>query len=516
MDTTIAANRVHWRYAGMAFLIAFVGVILLLFPTSESFVRTWMGGETYNHGFVILPISLWLVWQKRADLKNVVPQPVLLPLLGVAFASMVWMLGRLAGVQIVEQFSFVVILIGISMAILGWRLSFFLAFPLVFLIFAVPMGEELIPPMMEFTASFTVEALRLTGIPVYREGLWFVLPSGNWSVVEACSGVRYIISSVTLGFLYAYISYHTLWKRIAFIAVSAVVPIIANGLRAYLIVIVGHLSNMELATGVDHLIYGWVFFGLIMLLLFWIGGYWAEKHPPLVIEGEQSLADSVKPSRQLLVAGAGLAIVAAANLLFLYMSSPNDLASRSLSVPQTINGWNQLKGKGKLRPTHNPTRYRLHTAFGGTGSPVSVFLGYYPNQSQGYEAVAMENAIVGNKRGSQQLKPLPPRRLPMAVGGSEVDQHILVLSKGAFETERLLVWNWYRIAGVEHSNRILSKLYEIRSRLLQSRSDGAWIAIGTPLQGENIEAAQRHLDTFVKEVYPTLARSMDNVLKVAE
>lgn len=515
MDASISANRQHWRYAGVAFLVAYLGVILVLFPTSESFVRTWMGGETYNHGFVILPISLWLVWQKRADLKNVVPQPVLLPLLGVGLAAVTWLLGRLAGVQIVEQFSFVLILIGISMAILGWRLSVFLAFPLVFLVFAVPMGEELIPPMMEFTASFTVEALRLTGIPVYREGLWFVLPSGNWSVVEACSGVRYIISSVTLGFLYAYISYHTLWKRIAFIAVAAVVPIIANGLRAYLIVIVGHLSNMELATGVDHLIYGWVFFGLVMLLLFWIGGYWAEPHPPLQIEGEPLQGQHAKPSRMLLVAGAGVAIVAAAYLLFLHMSSPNTLASRSLSVPGTINGWKQLQGKGKLHPTYNPTRYRLHAAFGGKERPVSVFLGYYPNQAQGYEAVAMENAIVGNKRGSQQLKRLPAHPLPVGDGASEVDQHVLVLSKGAFETERLLVWNWYRIGGTEHNNRVLSKLYEIRSRLLEGRSDGAWIAIGTPLRGDGVEAAQRHLETFVKEVYPALEQAMDNVLNKA-
>ena len=153
-------------------------------------------------------------------------------------------------------------------------------FPLLFLFFAVPMGEDLTPPMMEFTATFTVEALKLSGIPVYRDGLWFSLPSGNWSVVEACSGVRYLIAAFTLGFVYAYITYHTLWKRVLFVILSVVVPILANGLRAYMIVMIGHLSKMEYATGVDHLIYGWIFFGVVMFVLFWIGSYWQEEDRP--------------------------------------------------------------------------------------------------------------------------------------------------------------------------------------------------------------------------------------------
>ena len=96
-------------------------------------------------------------------------------------------------------------------------------FPLAFMLFAVPVGEFLVPPMMEFTADFTVAAIRLTGIPVFREGLFFTLPTGAWSVVEACSGVRYIIASLTLGCLYAYLSYVSYLKRSNFYSVCFVV-----------------------------------------------------------------------------------------------------------------------------------------------------------------------------------------------------------------------------------------------------------------------------------------------------
>ncbi len=144
----------------------------------------------------------------------------------------------------------------------------------------MPIGEALIPPLMDWTADFTVAALKLSGIPVYREGTFFTIPSGNWSVVEGCSGLRYLIASITVGALYAYLSYRKLWKRVLFVALSVIVPIIANGLRAYMIVMIAHLSDMKLALGVDHLIYGWVFFGVVMLLLFWVGSYWRDDAEP--------------------------------------------------------------------------------------------------------------------------------------------------------------------------------------------------------------------------------------------
>src|SRR5258706_27980 len=147
----------------------------------------------------------------------------------------------------------------------GWRLG-------------LPLVEGLIPPMMDWTADFTVRALQFSGIPVFREGLFFTIPSGNWSVVEGCSGVRYLIASLTVGVLFAYLSYRRTWKRLLFVTLSVIVPIIANGFRAYLIVMIAHLSDNRLAHGVDHFTYGSVFFGLVMLLLFWIGSSWRDPH----------------------------------------------------------------------------------------------------------------------------------------------------------------------------------------------------------------------------------------------
>ena len=166
MTDAEATTTPRWRMTLIASALLFAGLLVLFRSTAAGMVYTWYNFETYTHGFLILPISLWLVWHKRAHLAGLSPQPspaFLLPLLGCLF---VWALARLSGVLVVEQFAFVAAVITALTAVIGWQVARFLAFPLLFLFFAVPMGEDLVPPMMEFTATFTVEALKLSGIPV--------------------------------------------------------------------------------------------------------------------------------------------------------------------------------------------------------------------------------------------------------------------------------------------------------------------------------------------------------------
>lgn len=512
MNSTTEKRSTHWRYAGAAFLMAYLGIMLLMLPTVESFVRIWSGGQTYNHGFVIMPISLWLVWKKRRELAKVIPEPVALPLVLVLLSSALWLVARLSGILIIEQIAFVGMLIGISMSLLGWRLSIFLAFPLLFLIFAVPMGEELIPPMMDFTATFTVEALRLSGIPVYREGLWFILPTGSWSVVEACSGVRYIIASVTLGFLYAYISYHSLWKRLAFIALSAAVPILANGLRAYGIVLIGHFSNMELATGADHLIYGWVFFGLVMLILFWIGGFWAEEHPPLGMAGVDKALTVHKPTRLLVLAGLGVAIVAAAGSLQAQLSTLQPLYRATLEVPQ-VPGWRWIPGEGVLEPEFLPTRFQLEGEFEQAEQPpVSLFVAFYPNQDQGHEAITRRNALMTSYDTGQQIYDGQTLVEEVEETSAEINEQLFKRRGRGSEAGQFLLWQWYRIGGTNLAGGHAGKLREVWARIFEGRGDGAWIAIATPILEDDKTTGRERLREFVRQVYPEIAHSMDQVL----
>ena len=125
--------------------------------------------------------------------------------------------------------------------------------------------------MMATATLVTVSALRLSGVPVFREGNHFVIPSGSWSVVEACSGIKFLTASLMIGTVYAWVMYRSLGRRVAFVLASIAIPFVANWLRAYLTVLIAHVTNNRWMLGIDHLLFGWFLFGGILLGLFWLG-----------------------------------------------------------------------------------------------------------------------------------------------------------------------------------------------------------------------------------------------------
>jgi exosortase A len=213
----------QWKLGLVLVTVYVVVVLAIFFQTAVSMVDTWGRMQTYNHGYLIVPITLWLIWDRRHSLGHILPGMSPLALPALIGAGAIWYLGALTDALVVQQFALVAMLVTGVWAILGLQLVWALLFPLAFLFFTVPVGDDLVPPLMEFTATFTVELLRLTGIPVYREGLYFSLPTGNWSVVQACSGIRYLIASVTLGCLFAYLTYSSTLKRVVFVLASIVV-----------------------------------------------------------------------------------------------------------------------------------------------------------------------------------------------------------------------------------------------------------------------------------------------------
>jgi len=269
----------YWvKTAWGLFLITLLS-ISIFFDTWSSIVETWYRSSTYNHGFVIAPISLWLCWSRRSTYLTLCPTISWIALTAVIANGFLWLVADLVNIQVVKQFAVVGMLISGFWVILGDRVASSILFPLGYLFFMVPVGSDLIAPLMEFTATFSVYLIRLTGIPVFREGLNLSLTSGNWTVAEACSGINYLIASISLGFVYAYITFSSYWKRALFVLLAIIVPVLANGIRAFLIVMLGHFSNMTLAVGVDHIIYGALFFGLVMMLLFYLSSFW--KDPPI-------------------------------------------------------------------------------------------------------------------------------------------------------------------------------------------------------------------------------------------
>ncbi len=305
------------RFPIFYFTLPFAAWLLVYHESLASMITVWGQSKTYEHGYLIVPISIWLVWRKRAQIKNTPLTTCWIPIVLLVLPTVLWMLGKAAEVNLFEHAAAIFSLQLLIWALIGTPLTKVLFFPIFYLVFCIPFGEELIPFLQEVTADIAVFALHISNIPVYREGLYLAIPNGLFEVAEACSGIRFLISSIALGTLFAYLSFGKWWKIFVFVIFSFIFPIIANGIRAYGIVLIGYLSDMKYATGADHLIYGWVFFALVIGVIFYIADKFSDK--------QEAFSESEVPTTQLLKTTTGkLAIhIAIITVLFFYQWSWN-------------------------------------------------------------------------------------------------------------------------------------------------------------------------------------------------
>jgi exosortase A len=261
----------------LLFIGLLISIVAFFWDTFAAMAAVWSNSENFSHGWLIAPISLWLIWQQRNTLKSIPWKASIWGLLALAMCVAMWLAGELARVSVVKSIAVVLAIPSAVLLFAGWSVFRLLQFPLLFLVTMVPGGEGLTPMLMEHTASVVVWAVQATGIPIFREGMHFSLPTGRWSVVEACSGLRYVIAASILALLFVYLNFSS-WKRKLFFIVACLgLSVLANWIRAYMIVMVGHLSHMRYGVGEDHVIYGWVFFGLVMTLIFWVGSKFGDK-----------------------------------------------------------------------------------------------------------------------------------------------------------------------------------------------------------------------------------------------
>jgi len=495
----------RWRLATAALLLMLLVIIGLYRETALSMVAIWARSDTFAHGFLVPPISLWLIWRTRRSFTGLVPSAnywVLALMIGAGFA---WLLGEMATVAPLSQFALTAMLALAVPAILGFDVARKIVFPLGFLFFAVPFGEFAMPQLMEWTANVTILGLRFSGIPVYREGLHFVIPSGNWSVVEACSGVRYLIASLMVGTLFAYLSYRSFKRRLIFVSVAFVVPIIANWLRAYMIVVLGHLSGNKLAAGVDHLIYGWFFFGIVIMAMFWIGARWREDEDiSLSVASERTGGNSSQYGRSPFPAAVAVVVVAAIWPLAEWQierNKPEEISSVDTLEP--IPGWTSSSESMTDWIPHfeNASAY-LRNTYTADGQKAGLYLAYYRNQGPERKLVTSINALVTSEDRSWIRAAGGGRQI--AVNGRPLDIRSAEL-RGP-NSNRLAVWQWYWINGRLTSSDHLAKAYTALYRLLGQGDDSAVIIVYA--DKDSAEGAEALLERFANKAMPAIEKAL--------
>ncbi|WP_394778179.1 exosortase A [Undibacterium sp.] len=479
---------------GLIIACALLIPFLFYFSTAQSIVDIWNSSETFAHGYIIAPISLILIWLRRKSLEQMTPHPYWPALIALLACGAAWLLADIGEVQVIKQYSFVAMFPLAAVVLLGRRISWAMAFPLFFVLLAVPFGEAFINPLIDFTADFTVLAVQATGIPVLRDGSSFSMPSGNWSVVEACSGVRYLISSFTLGCLYAYLTYRSLKRQLAFVALSIVVPIIANGMRAYMIVMIGHLSGMTLAVGVDHIIYGWLFFGLVMFIMFWIGSFWREDKDAVVTPQEQQQAalesPPVAPAK---ILTAAVAVVICIGIWPAYASYVHraSINPAPVELSSLHTSWQDTSSFTTWRPHFLPASAELDKSYQQGPQKVNLLLKYYRNQTRETALISSVNIMVPDRDDNWVKTNFSERQENVANRTLTVRETQLKGPSGP-----MVVWHWYWLAGRYTANNYLGKVLQTKEKMLMNGDDGASIIVYAPFT-ENPEEARVALRNFL-------------------
>jgi len=479
-----------WQKSLLALIASFALLLGLNIQTLSSMVSVWMGATTYHHCFFVLPISLFLIWQKRKDLARQIPcyEPrALIPLLA---AALLWLVGRAGQIQLFEHVALIGMAISTTLAILGLTIGRLIAFPLIFLGFMVPFGDFLIPALQQFTANFAVLLIRMTGIPVFHDGIMIDTPSGRFEVAEACAGIRFLIANVVVATLFAHLAMKKPWKWVLFLCLSVIVPIIANGLRATGIMLIAYWTDNEYAAGVDHLVYGWGFFAAVMLLFLAIGS-WMADWPDEPIHAKLSSIDVDASPWHPAFALPLIALIAAAPAyaMLVLERTPNAItldAQLALS-PKLVQNLapaceTASEDSKDWRPLFKKADFSRGLQLDCGGQTVDLFVAYYAYEREGAELVHYANRLADGESWTRisaswyapEIEGLPASLRKEELIGRTADDR--------------LVLAWYWVDGQLMARDWQVKAYQLYHKLLGKDEPSALIALSAPYNDDPSDA----------------------------
>lgn len=452
-----------WRPALALLAFAWAGNLLLFLSDWTAMAGQWWNISTYNHVLLVPAIVAWLVRERLPQLARMTPHgwwPGLILAVGAGF---VWVLGAFASLSIARQFGAVALLACSVLTLLGPRVGAVLAFPLGYMAFLVPFGDEFVPALQMITAAITVGLVHISGIPAVIDGVFIHTPAGLFEVAEACSGVKFLIAMIAFGVLTAGVCFVGWRRRLAFLAVCVAVPVLANGVRAWGTIFAAQYVGAEAASGFDHIVYGWIFFAVVIALVLALSWRFFDRPAdwPAVdiarIEGSRRL-DRLAARR----IGSASALLALAGIMLgaqAWARAADALSAplpRALDLPE-VPGWRRVAYAPTVawQPRAQGADHRLLGRYAdAAGREVDVFLAVYASQDEGREAGGFGQGALPPDGVWAWQAPGPP------IAGGRSDRLLAAGHVGR------LAGTWYRTGDLTTGSNARLKLANMADRLL--------------------------------------------------
>tara|TARA_R110000850_G_scaffold4827_17_gene21163 strand:- start:1683 stop:3236 length:1554 start_codon:yes stop_codon:yes gene_type:complete len=482
---------IHLKWLGLAVL----AILTLFWRDGADMVRTWWTISTYNHCLLILPILFWLVQQRREELAKLAPEIWLPGLVLTAVASLGWLLGEAAGVAFARQLGLLMMLQGAVVTLLGPTVARGLIFPLGFSFFLVPFGEEFVPFLQMVTAKLSMVFLGWASIPAFIDGIFISTPTGYFRVAEACSGIKFLIAMVAYGALVSNVCFQSWNRRILFMIAAVIVPVIANGIRAFGTIYIAHHTTTDFAAGFDHIFYGWFFFAFVLILVMAIGWPFFDRS----IDDPMIDGDALRQTRTA-PRGArkpATAITAMAAIILLPVAWTAVLAAQQSPVPDKIAlpdiaGWERVDYRPLYpwQPQFDGASHQLLGRYRNreTGSEVDLAIAVYDRQGEGREMVGYGQGELVPESGWSRNRTLDAPDNATAVE---------LIAPGPVVRK---VVSFYRIGGKLTGSASVVKLETLKNNMFGGPQQAVAILVSAETRRETLP--RKAIDAFLSDLGP--------------
>ena len=472
----------------------------------------WNAKEEYSHGYLIPFVTLYFIWQKKADILKVDFNGSWLGLLLLIFGLFIGFAGIASSVYTVQQYGFLISLYGLIYAFVGWKAFRIMLVPLLILIFMIPLPNfiyfNLSQKLQLISSAIGVAVIRLFDISVYLEGNVIDLGVYKLQVVEACSGLRYLFPLMSFGFICAYLFSAPFWQRALIFLTTIPITVLMNSFRIGMIGVLVDNFGIEQAEGFLHDFEGWIIFMACVGILFlemWLLTILFNRGRKLSqvfgLEVPEPIAGATPGEHKLsapFLATIPLLVVA----LVAFKSLENKVEiiperQEFISFPDQIKDWEGTRSSMDpqfISALTGMTDYIISDYKHELGN-VNFYVAYYDTQKAGSSIHSPRSCLPGGGWVIKDLQTVALNDVDFRGKPLEVNRALIQMGES-----RQLVYYWFQQRGRNITNEYLAKWYLFWDSLTRNRTDGALVrVIARVNENEEVAAAEKRLSGFMRE-----------------
>jgi len=503
-------------------VISTLALFLFMYRDALLFMLDDWDSPEYGHGYFIPVIAFYLIWQRKEELGALDLRGSWLGIGLIVLGSFIFLLGQLSAIYVIVQYAFLISFYGLIIAVLGAKAFKIILVPLLFLVFMIPLPDFIFQGLSQqlqlISSNIGVAVIRLFGISVYLEGNVIDLGTYKLQVVEACSGLKYLFSLISIGFICAYLYNDALWKRIFIFLSSIPITIFMNSFRIGVTGILVEHWGIEHADGFMHQFEGIIIFVFAVLILLGVMAILArvgktKKTLKDVFDIPQSEVKSTGGFQNLalskpFLAAAGLIVIVALSMQMIDSREVAKLERKTFyAYSDTIGDW-----QGKKTTLSAPVLESLKvddyimSNYRNKNKVINFYVAWYDSQKAGKGAHSPRACIPGGGWQISSLETVPLQFKSEKLKSINVNR--LIIKNGELTQ---LVYYWFEQRGRNVTNEYLMKWYIFWDSLTSNRSDGALLRYTTVVsKSENITVAEKRLIDFVEKTLLVLPEYLPN------